>query len=73
MCLVEVQKKSLIESIPAFFQLSKHARSVPVCSNDEVWQPCHGERKITTCFERTYYSLSARWVGVAVGTFLSVP
>lgn len=53
MCLVEVRKKTLIESIPPFFQLSKHAKSVPVCSNDEDWQRCHGERKITTCHERT--------------------
>lgn len=61
MCLVEVQKKSLIKSIPPFFFFFR-TKAVPVCSNDEVWQRCHGERKITSYREKTCYNLSAKWL-----------
>lgn len=73
MCLIEVLQRSLINPSPSPSQLSKHAKSVPVCSGGKVCQRCHEERKITACHESTHYTVSAGgWADVALGTLLSV-
>lgn len=59
MSLIEVQRKSLIKPTPSPSQLSERAKSASVCSDGEVWRRCRGERKITTCHERTHYTVSA--------------